>query len=207
VPVPALPPVTPATTSKRRCSDASASVKPKAKKSKAKKFKAKKSKAPKPDTNDELEAAKKPPAAGYIMTARRREAKDINFVMAHAGKYSEESPPGGVVHCISKVKEIKAKMVEASLDENFELADEHKQEYTIYYESSEEQIKLYHLCTWLEAHASGKMDMYAKKHEYKKVSDWKERRDVVKFIIQTTGESGLQETLSVHIMERTNTYN
>jgi hypothetical protein len=29
----------------------------------------------------------------------------------------------------------------------------------------------------------------------------------VKFIIQTTGESGLQETLSVRIMERTNTYN
>jgi hypothetical protein len=141
VPVPALPPVTPATTSKRRCSDASASAKPKAKKSKA----------PEPDTDDELEAAKKPPAAGtidgYIMTARRREAKDINFVMAHAVKYSEESPPDGVVHCISKVKEIKAKMVEASLDENFELADEHKQEYTIYYESSEEQIKLYHLCT------------------------------------------------------------
>lgn len=107
-----------------------------------------KPKVPDPDTDDDIEQAKIPPTFdtihAFIQTQRRTNALGIVFVLTNGKKYSTLDPPD-VVPLISRVNELKDRMVAACVEENFAATAEFKSEWEVLWEQAQEQIKLYHL--------------------------------------------------------------
>lgn len=78
---------------------------------------------------------------------------------------------------VSKVQELKAKMVEASHMEDFLAADELKKQWEVYYTATEEQIKLCRLCESFVKVATSEIQGHVTKMSYDKAGKWKELRN------------------------------
>eukprot|EP00956_Cyclotella_meneghiniana_P040828 scaffold206395_cov26-Cyclotella_meneghiniana.AAC.2 len=152
-----------------------------------------------PDTDEELEKAKEAPERGtldaHIMSSKRKQSLDIIYVLKTAAKYSQDSPPMGVGIAVSKVQELKAKMVQAGRSEDFEAAKELKKQWEIYYAASEEQIKLYHLSDWLLKHSISKIEGHVAKMSYDKAAKWKERRDIAQSYLELVSPEDIDHIL------------